>query len=144
MKKTEPENNNQHLVIPPILSRIDKVRQMLAGTDRTDHLHELEVWEQRAKKDIILLSLQGHEGIDMIIKQAKETIALCQSKLRTERPSAITEKDAIRYTLEREFLFQQIDLYGWFLGMFQEAQVDIDAIEMELAQQEEEEAPTEY
>lgn len=137
MKKQTKQSQaaNEHLIIPPILTRIDSVRQKLAGTDRTDHLRELDLWEQRAKKDLITLSLRGHEGIDMIIQQAKESIAQCQAKLRTERPDP--KADVNKYFLDHQFLFQQIDLWGWFLGLFSEAQIDLDAIEIELAQQEE-------
>jgi len=131
MTKTT-KKTNQHLKIPPVLERIALVRQRMQGTDRDDQLDEIDQWEARAKKSLILLSLQGHEGIDMIMEKAKDTIRECQKRLKEQRPRDMGEKSAVQYALDREFIFQQIDLWSWFLTIFIDAKEDVEIIQREL------------
>lgn len=126
---------------PPILERIIAVRAKLAGTDRDDHLREVDVWEAKAKKALIFMSMKGHEGIDMLITKAREEIQLINIELTKEPTENDEWADAqfAQEALKRRALFAQRNLWHWFLGLFDEAAEDLKIIEGDIALQESEE-----
>ncbi len=123
---------------PEILVRIQKVRMKLAGSDRDDHVRETEQWEEQAKKALILLNLQGHEGIKMVLERARREIREINWKLTEERAvgGEFRSDWLINDSLEREDLIKMRRLWQWFLQLFGEAQENIQRITSELEVQE--------
>ncbi len=125
------------LTTPNILKEINLVRSKLAGTDRTDHLAEVEQWERDAKKALIFLSMQGHEGIQMIVDKAKNEIQTCNKELISDRQRDRSDEE---YARSRQFLFDRIDLWTWFLNLFVESEEKLREIRASLDLQKETDA----
>jgi hypothetical protein len=127
---------NAHLPEEDIFKRINAVRKRLGSTDRTDNLEETKAWERRAKRDLILLNLKKHEGIQMILDKAKEEISIRNKALRTERPTDLSPNSVAKYATERAFHFQALDLWTWFLSLFLDAEQDLKDLEAALEYEE--------
>ncbi len=122
------------LTTPDILKEINLVRSKLAGTDRTDQVAEVEQWERDAKKALIFLSMQGHEGIQMVVGKARKEIESCNRELIGERQRDRSDAD---YARSRQFLFDRIDLWTWFLNLFVESEEKLREIRANLDLQKE-------
>ena len=124
----------------PLLLRIQKVRERLYGSDRTDHLEETIKWENRAKKALILMNAKGHEGFQILLEQAKKEIQERNRSLKERRPEDMSPDGMHKYTTERAMDFLALDLWAWFLSIFMDAETEIKDLENILAS---EEAPEE-
>ena len=120
---------------PAILDRIEELREKLSDGGDTTQILE---WEKRAKKSLILLSLKGHEGIEMIIEKAKDEIQYRQEIIKTIRPRDFSPEGAIKYAGEQALHFTAIDMWLWFIGLFTESEEDLASIEYEIAADEKE------
>ena len=137
-KKVKPLS----LQVPPELERIEKVRAKLTGTDREDHLKELDIWATKVKKAAILLSLEGHEGIQMILDKADEELAsIDQVLLEGSKPKELSPEGAMQHAMEQYAIYEKRELWTWFRGLFTDARREIKEVRQDLDLQEEEELP---
>lgn len=133
------KRTNKVLKEPEILLRIAEARERMAD----DELPQFEIWERRAKKNLILLSLKGHEGIDMLMDKAREEIKYRHSVLKSVRPINMSPSGVQKYAQENAVHFMTIDMWTWFLQLFVESQAELDQILTELNITEEREAENE-
>lgn len=131
---TEPE---KVLKNPPELERLYALRAKLYGTDRDDHLAELDMWEKKIKKALIFLNLKQHEGIPDLIAKANEEIRLINLKLLTETGEEETynPEALIHRSLERQRLLDLRSMWTWFKTLFEEAKTELSEAEAFLTQQ---------
>lgn len=130
------------LTNPPELERLYKLREKLAGTDRDDHLAELDSWERKIKKALIFLNLQGHEGIQQLIEKADAEVKEIDEILVGTRPLDLSGEGALKYTYEAARLHDRRELWSWFKTLFGEAETDLKDAEQFLNGQEDDEANT--
>ncbi len=128
------KKQESHLVIPPELQRISKLRERL--TDSQD-LQKLKEWEDKAKKSIILLSLQGHEGISMILKEAEQEIKDIATVIHNSKPTDLSPDGMAKYAHEQHALCSRKELWLWFRGLFTTAKMDLKAVQEDLDLEEE-------
>lgn len=139
-KKIKPPT----LQVPPELARIAALRKQLTGTDRDDQLKELDTWETKVKKAAILLSLQNHEGIQMIIDRADEELGNIERVLlEGSKPKELSPDGAMQHTMEQWAIYEKKELWEWFRGLFTDAARDIREVrqDLDLNEQQEEESP---
>lgn len=131
----EPE---KILKAPAELERLAALRKKLYGTDRDDHLDELDMWEKKIKKALIFLNLKEHEGIPDIIAKAKEEIHLINLKLLTEEGTVDTYNPEvlIHKSIERQRLIDLRTVWTWFLSLFGDATTALKEAEAFLQVQE--------
>ncbi len=129
---------NKYLPEEQILERIKALREKMARAGGDDSLAELDKWERKAKKALIFLSLQKHEGIQMVIERANEELKDISQRLLLERPDGSESPE--KYALERQFLFDREDLWRWFKSLFVDAETELKMIEEDLAAQETDES----
>lgn len=130
------------LGVPPELARIDALREKLSGTDRDDHVADIDAWERKVKKSAILLSLQKHEGIQMILDRIDEECAEIDEALRLGKPTDFSPDGMAKYVYVQKALFDRRELWEWFRSLFTDAKRDIKEVQGDLDVQElEEEAP---
>lgn len=138
--KNRPEKENVLPPEPQILERIRNVRMKLEGTDREDHIRETQIWEERAKKALILINLQGHEGMKMVLERARQEIRQINWELvKEEEGEAIFAYDPnllISKQLKRDDLVKMRRLWEWLMGLFGEAEADVKSITAEITIQE--------
>lgn len=133
--------DNKILKQPEILTRIAEVRKKFAGSE--EEAIKFKDWEDQAKKALLVLSMEGHEGIQIMIDKAREEIKQRNSIIKTIRPADFTPDGLAEYALANSFHFQVIDLYTWFISLFADAKdvlADIDRevlAEAELQEQDE-------
>jgi hypothetical protein len=127
----------------PLLIRINKIRERLAGSDRTDHIQDTIEWERRAKRALIMMNARGHEGIQMIMEKAKEEIAYRNNSLATRRPEDMSPEGMHKYTTDRSLDFLALDMWLWFLNLFIDADQEMKDLEATIAIQEQPD-PDEY
>lgn len=120
------------------LKRIAAVRKKLvdSGTDRDDHIKEVDEWTVRAKRALIILNLQGHEGIQMITARAKQEMTDILKVLKTKRPKDLSPDGSVAYSMEVKDMFNRLDLWEWFHNLFVEAEDEIRIITANLDEQE--------
>lgn len=129
---------NKILKDPEELERLNKIRAQLTGTDRDDHVGELDDWEQRIKQALIFLNLKGHEGIDMILARANDEIRAINLELIADVGEGThTEAALIAESMNRRELLYRRKLWTWFKELFTEAESEMDAARAFLASQEE-------
>lgn len=123
---------------PPELDRLYALRAKLYGTDRDDHLAELDMWEKKIKKALIFLNLKEHEGIPDLIAKANEEIHAINIKLLTETASEDTynPEALIHRSLERQRLLDLRSMWTWFKSLFEEAKTELSEAEAFLVIQE--------
>lgn len=121
---------------PPELDRLYRVRARLAGTDRDDHIEELNIWEGKIKKALIALNLKGHEGITMLIDRAKDEIREINDVLTSTRPVNLSAEGAQQYAYEAARLHDKKSMWEWFMEFFQEAETSISEAGVFLSDQE--------
>ncbi len=129
---------SQILQTPKELDRLYKLRARLAGTDRDDHLEEINKWEKEIKKALIFLNLRGHEGIGMLIDRANEEIAQVDEILRSTRPVDLSPEGVTKYAYESARLFDRKELWEWFKTLFDGAESALKDAEVFLDGQEDE------
>lgn len=129
---------------PPELDRLYAIRQKLAGTDRDDHMAELDERERKIKRALIALNLKGHEGITMLLERANEEIKSINLKLLEERKTdgTFSPEALINDSLERQRLLDLRMVWQWFKGFFSEAEDEMKANREFLDEQEKEEDET--
>lgn len=120
----------------PILERINAVRTKLLKGASDDHLEVVAGWERKAKKSLIALSLQGHEGIEMLREQAKLEIRQINRKL-LEDSGDLQFKDPELYAARNYQLIVQRRTWLWFINFFVDAKTDLRDVEAELDLEEE-------
>ena len=123
---------------PPELDRLYALRAKLYGTDRDDHLAELDMWEKKIKKALIFLNLKEHEGIPDLIAKANEEIHAINIKLLTETTGEDTynPEALIHRSLERQRLLDLRSMWTWFKSLFEEAKTELSEAEAFLVIQE--------
>lgn len=125
------------LGVPPELARIAALRAKLAGTDRDDHLAELDIWETKVKKAAILLSLQGHEGIQILLDHANQELRDIDEVLREgSKPKLLSPEGSMTHTMEQWALFERKELWEWLRSLFTDAKRDIREVGRDLDMQE--------
>lgn len=107
---------------PKVLQNIKKIRAKLKGTDREDHLDEIEQWEKDAKKAILVANLQDHEGIKILSTNIALEIASLNTRLTTEKSDTLPETT-------RDVIIDVRDYMVWFLGFFADAQRSLKEVE---------------
>lgn len=130
---------NEILKAPKELERLYKLRARLSGTDRTDHLDEIDKWEKEIKKALIFLNLKGHEGIGMLIDKANDEIGQVDEILRSTRPTDLSPEGVTKYAYETARLFDRKELWEWFKTLFDGAETALKDAEVFLDGQEEDE-----
>ena len=120
----------------PLLVRIQKVRERIAGSGREDQIQETIEWERRAKKALILMNAKGHEGFQIVLEFAKEQIKERNRSLKERRPEDMSPEGMHKYTTERAMDFLALDLWAWFLSLFMDAEIDLKDLENTLALEE--------
>ncbi len=108
---------NNYLPTPKIIDDINRVRARIAGTDRDDHLQEIDDWEAKAKESLLKLSISDNEGIRMLIGEAKEQLQAAMESLLTKPKAFDTE-----YVLKQQSLYALQDMWLWFLNFFESAE----------------------
>lgn len=121
---------NEILKEPEILKHLADVRTKFAAEE--EGAERFELWEKQAKNALIMLSLNGHEGIEMIKNKAKEEIKERYLYLKTTRPTDLSQAGMTKYVTDHVFTFQTIDLWTWFLNLFSDAKEVLEEIEHEL------------
>ena len=127
---------------PPQLERIYELRKKLYGTDRDDHVEELDLWERKTKKALIFLNLKEHEGIPDLLAKADEEIQLINAKLLAEEfgpniaPEDYRPEVLIHQSLARQRLIDLRTMWMWFKSLFEEAKTDLNEVEAFLEGQE--------
>lgn len=131
---------------PPQLERLSALRAKLYGTDRDDHVAELDMWERKVKKALIFLNLKKHEGIPDILLKANEEIRAINAKLLEDRVqnNAYTPDMLINDSLERQRLLDLRSVWVWFKTLFEEAKTDLNEVDAFLQEQESEEIADDY
>lgn len=128
---------------PEELERLMAIRQKLVGTDRDDHLSELDAVEKQIKKALIFLNLQGHEGIQQLLTKAREEIRDINRILMVQKP--VSMGVASQFAYETHLLHARREMWAWFMNLFTEAEDSIKNVRGFLDLQEEDEpAPQEY
>lgn len=133
MPKAKSTQNN-HLVIPPELQRIANLRARM--TDIVD-FEKLKEWEDKVKKSIILLSLQKHEGVQMIVEQAEQEIKDINEGLAISKPEDFSPDGMAKYAHQQHALFSRRELWLWFRGLFTSAKMDLKVVQEDLDAEEE-------
>lgn len=129
---------NKILVIPKVLEDLARIRERLVGTDRDDHVEEVEHANDRATTALLRLSALENEGVKQLVKAATDElkdiyVAIADKPYIGKQGSAA---DATRYAFELQCLHYQKDLWTWFLTFFVEAKQSKAEIEKFVADQE--------
>lgn len=119
MAKSKNLRKNKVLAIPKTLEALDRIKTRLGDTDRTDHIEEVESNEQKAKTAILKLSAYGHEGIQLLVKQAKEELAAIVEEINKEPTADLL--DPIKFMVHQQGLFATKRVWLWFIGFFADA-----------------------
>lgn len=128
---------NKILTIPPVLEALYAIKEKLADSDRDDQLEEVLAKEEKVKDAIIKLSLTGHEGIQLLVKQATEELKETYAKLmKTPLLSDSVIADTGAYAFRQQCLFNQRDLWLWFLNFFTDAEAIKQEVEEFVKEQE--------
>lgn len=133
-KKKKTSNKNQALKVPEELQRIADLRERLVGTDRPDHLEIIDGWENKVKKAAILLSLQRHEGIQILIEKAEEELVGIDEILRSNlsKPKELSPEGAMQFAMEQYALHTRKEFWEWFRSLFTDAVRDIKDVRADL------------
>lgn len=135
MVNNKPEN--QVLETDPIeLQKVATLRKFLEGTDRDDHIEQVDRWEKEIKEKLIAVSLQKHEGIEMLIKKSIIEIKSINQILVAEadpKPATPAEFEADCH--RRALLYEKRNLWSWFLNFFTDAKERLEVINKELDMQ---------
>ena len=132
--RKEKKPTNTHLVIPPELARIDLLKKKFFDPEDQKKFKE---WEDTVKKSIILLSLQKHEGVDMIITEAEKEILQIADLVAINKPTDFSPDGMAKYAHEQHALFTRRELWEWFRELFTKAELDLESIRNALDAEEE-------
>lgn len=102
------------ITIPKILQDFAKLRGKLLGTDRPDHLEELQGREEEIKTALLKLSAKKHDGIKLLEKAAQEELHDVYLKLLHQKAD----------DPNHAHLLALRDVWVWFSSFF----LDADAI----------------
>lgn len=115
------------LETPPELKKIEALRKKLTGADPS-HLAEVDRWEKKAKNALIFQSLEKHEGILMILTQAALKIKEVDEVLLAFKPKDFSPQAMAKYTYETARLFDQKELWSWFIELFGRSRDELAAV----------------
>lgn len=145
-KRKTPHLSTQAPILPDALHRIASLREKLTkgNTDREDHLQEIDAWERKVKKAVIILSLKGHDGIKMILEKTEQELKDIDEVLRTIRPTDFSPDGMSKHCHEIKSIHDRKDLWEWFRSFFTDAERDIQEVDSDLDLQDEDPAPVGY
>lgn len=104
----------------PLIEKINRLKKRFSDSDETDKWIIGE-WEQQAKTAIIQKSLEGHEGVAMIIKHIQEEVKEINSVLISSKSKDLSDAD-------RDRMIDMKNFYKWFLSFFTNAKEKIDEV----------------
>lgn len=127
------------LEVPPELARIEALRAKFTGNGQEEQQKELDLWATKVKKAAILLSLEGHEGIQMILDRAEEELQqIDEVLLFGSKPKELSPEGAMRHAMEQYAIYEKKEHWEWFRGLFTEAKRQIKEVRQDLDLQDEE------
>lgn len=111
---------------PKLLSNLQKIRQKLVGTDRDDHIDEVNEWEREAKQALLLDNLQEHAGIKIIVKKLHEDIKHIDARLMREKSD--TMPDHVRDVVIdlRDFMKGFLEIFAVSKSTIKELEETVD------------------
>lgn len=123
---------------PAHLDRLYALRAGLAGTDRDDHLEEINEWERKIKRALIFLNLKEHEGIPDLLARANQEIKEINARLLSEEltEGEYSPEKLISASIERQRLYDLRSVWMWFKSLFEDANNELKAADAFLMTQE--------
>lgn len=132
-----------HLTIPPVLNRLATLRKTLSESpvgdpeERRGDIQQIDSWDMKARKALILLSLKGNEGIAMILAKIDEELQQIDEVIHSAKPTDMSPDGITKYANEQHAIFARRELWEWFRSLFTDAKRELREVDADLDVQEE-------
>ena len=111
-----------------IQAKIEQLKKKLEGGYPED-IAQVEAWEREAKEQMLVDELGEHAGMRLIREELERRAKAMEENLAKDRgPEELTEKSAVVWALARRSVFDKLEIYKWFLGLFPMAKERVGAI----------------